>query len=194
MYIGDKFVLEDHLLVRPFTRMNNLDRNIKIETTDGNVVRQGDKNNKKTLDAVKAGRVEVTISDTSSANAGAKLKLSVEVRIKVQKIEVSGATASEGVYKRNAYRSQQNGSIPLLYTFDAVAATFDNTYTDCDLTVYAYEGNALAAKPYDNKGAVKFPKLEDGVIPVSNANAIKDKMQITAGIGFTVDGNAAVTK
>lgn len=194
LYIGDKFVLEDHLLVRPFTRMNNLDRNIKIETTDGNIVRQGDKNNKKTLDAVKAGRVEVTISDTSSANAGAKLKLSVEVRIKVQKIEVSGATASEGVYKRNAYRSQQNGSIPLLYTFDAVAATFDNTYTDCDLTVYAYEGNALAAKPYDNKGAVKFPKLEDGVIPVSNANVIKDKMQITAGIGFTVDGNAAVTK
>lgn len=195
LYIGDQFVLEDHLLVRPFTRMNNLDRSIEIKSTDGGVVSMSyDGKDKKILRAGKAGRAEVTISDTSPANAGASLKILVDVRIKVRKIAVSGSKELDGVYQRNAYRSQQNGAISLVYTFAGSPAGFNKEYTDCDLTVYAYEGNTLAAKPYDNKGAVKFKDMKDGVITVSADNADDKLMQITAGIGFTVDGNAEVTK
>lgn len=198
MYLGDNYVLEDFVIVKPWSRMTDWRNTYKISSDDNSIVREGAVGNKTALSAIKAGAAKVTIRDTSVNAAGATLEISVEVKIRVKGISVAGAASSvDNRYTVSAFRSQSDGKADLTYTFDATAGsngTFDHTRTDCNLTVYKVvtEDGKDVEKLYSTaSNSIVFKNFKGNVISVPNTNVAEKLPQIFASIGYSVQADAS---
>lgn len=194
LYLGDSTILEDHMFVRPYSRLADFSQtaNWTVISSDSGVVLADTRSvqgvGKMSLIAQKPGEAEITVRDRSALNAGVTISFKVKVESKVQKIEVSGATLTDRAYPVPAWTAQQNGSVPLTYTFKQ--DNFDPAHANCNLTVYhiapdgtetLYTGKEVAAD------GITFPAFKGGVLPITNSQA--NKNVVTASFAFNVGKN-----